>query len=206
MTNTITYIEPCCCAKQLPQLLREDKLFFQTNGDVTMDKILSSVASMAGEHAVLVLACFEIERSFLKIVKHYFDRGWIEGFVLVTNIPTIRVQTDRKGDYMVTVEHVIREELSPYLAQVHYAHDDLLVDDQMAVMGTGGVVIRGRLFSKAEFGMLMYTGIYSKDSKASVFDAALSPIVAKARLKPTLDASGCEAVKRILDRKYIYGV
>lgn len=204
--ETITYIEPCCCDKQLPQLLREDKLFFQTNGDVTMDKFLSSVASMAGEHSVLIISCFEIERSFLKIVKHYFDRGWIDGFILVTNIPTIAIKTDKNGDYMVTVESVIREELAPYISQVHYAHDDLLVDDQMAVMGTGGVVIRGRLFAKAEFGMLLYAGVYSKGRKDPVFDSALSPIVAKARLKPTLDGSKCEAVKRILERNYIYGV
>lgn len=202
--ETITYIEPCCCDKQLPQLLREDKLFFQTNGDVTMDKLLSSVASMAGDHAVLILSCFDIQRSFLKIVKHYFDRGWIEGFVLVTNIPT--VSTTETDTTPATVEDVIRQELGAYLSNVHYAHDGLLVDDQMAIMGTGGVVLRGRMVMDTEFSMLLYTGIYSKGRQDPVFDAALSPIVAKARLKPTLDASRCEAVKRILERKYVFGV
>lgn len=202
--DTITYIEPCCCDKQLPQLLREDKLFFQTNGDVTMDKILSSVASLAGDHAVLILTCFDIQRSFLKIVKHYFDRGWIEGFILVTAIPSVVSDGDNAAP--VSVEECIRQELSPYLSKVHYAHDGLVQDDQLALMGTGGVVIRGRMLMKAEFGLLLYAGVTSKGRQDPVFDAALSPIVVKARLKPILDASKNEAVSRILERKYIFGV
>ena len=82
-------IEPCCAERQLPALLREQKgraVLFQTYGDVTFDKILNSVSSMAGnDHLTMTLCCREMTDKMQRTLKRYQEREWITTLRLLTD-------------------------------------------------------------------------------------------------------------------------
>lgn len=82
-------IEPCCAERQLPALLREQKgraVLFQTYGDVTFDKILNSVSSMAGnDHLTMTLCCREMTDKMQRTLKRYQEREWITTLRVLTN-------------------------------------------------------------------------------------------------------------------------
>ena len=189
------YIEPCCCARQLPEVFNKAVPFFQTNGDVTLDKILSSVAYLAGVHPVLVFTAQDIELDFIKLLKHYFDRGWIDGAILVSS--------SQMAEQLRT-EAMLKEYLGDYIHQVQFATDPLIYECQLAVIGTSAVIIRGYMSMDVTFGLTMYSGLKLSKDYSEVVDAALSPIVAKAKLKPIIDNKENGAINRILSRKYFY--
>lgn len=189
------YIEPCCCTRQLPEVFSKGLCFFQTNGDVTLDKILSSVANLAGEHAVLVFTAQDIELDFIKLLKHYFHRGWIDGAILVSS--TAQADTLR-------TEAMLKEYLGDYIHQVHFATDPLIFESQLALVGSSSIVIRGFMSMDVSYGLTMYSGMKIGKQTKDILDAALSPIVAKAKLKPIIDNKENGAIHRILTRKYFY--
>lgn len=187
------YIEPCCCARQLPELFNKAIPFFQTNGDVTLDKILSSVTYLAGEHPVLVFTAQDVELGFIKLLKHYLDRGWIDGAILVSS--------SQMAEQFRT-EAILKEYLGDYIHQVQFAIDPLISECQLALVGTSAIVIRGYMSMYVTFGLTMYSGLKIGKDYKEVLDAALSPIVAKAKLKPVIDNKENGAINRILSRKY----
>lgn len=189
------YIEPCCCARQLPEVLNKGLCFFQTNGDVTLEKILSSVSYLAGEHSVLVFTAQDIELDFIKVLKHYFDRGWIDGAILVSSSAMAE---------QLRTEAMLKEYLGDYIHQVQFATDPLVWERQLALVGTSAVVIRGYMSMDVSYGLTMFSGMKLDSRHSEVVDAALSPIVAKAKLKPVIDNKENGAINRILSRKYFY--
>lgn len=189
------YIEPCCCVRQIPEVLHKGLCFFNTNGDVTLDKILSSVANMAGEHQVLVYSCQNIEHDFIRVLKHYFERGWITGAILVAQSTVSET---------LKTEDILKQELGDYIYQVQFAVDPLMYETQLALVGTSALVIRGYMSMRVIYGLTMYSGMLIDKNNKDMIDVALSPIIAKAKLKPVIDNKENGAINRILTRKYFY--
>ena len=120
----MAYIEPCCIDRQLPGLIKQSRAgfcFFQTSGDVTLEKLLGAVSHMAsgvGGH-VLMLTVPEVDIPMLRTLAYYFRRGWTQALLLLTR----EAQTA-----------LIESELADYLASVHYAADPLIIDGQLAII------------------------------------------------------------------------
>lgn len=186
-----TYIEPCCCDRQLPELFRNDIVFFQTNGDVTEDKLLTSVSHLVGDGAILVYTNYMIDGRFLKVIKHYFERGWISGVILLCDTETVVTE--------VTRQHIVAT-LGDYLENVHFAVDPLIVNSQMVLVGEKKfVVIRGDLSMTVNFGMSMFAGICSNYPEDNVMlYSALAGTMAKARLKAVIDGRRNKKIDSLL--------
>lgn len=81
------FLEPCCIENQLPQLLRRERgnALFQTNGDVTIEKLMSAACCMAsggfGEYWIVVR---EADIVLMRTLAHWIDRGWIRRLCLLT--------------------------------------------------------------------------------------------------------------------------
>lgn len=83
----MAYIEPCCVEHMLPQLIRNSKgnALFQTNGDVTIEKLMQAACCMAsggfGEYWIVVR---EADIVLMRTLAHWIDRGWIRRLCLLT--------------------------------------------------------------------------------------------------------------------------
>lgn len=81
------YLEPCCIENQLPQLLRQERgnALFQTNGDVTIEKLMQAACCMAsggfGEYWIVVK---EVDVVLMRFLARWIDRGWIRKLHLLT--------------------------------------------------------------------------------------------------------------------------
>lgn len=81
------FLEPCCIENQLPQLLRRERgnALFQTNGDVTIEKLMQAACCMAsggfGEYWIVVR---EADIVLMRFLRHWIDRGWIRRLCLLT--------------------------------------------------------------------------------------------------------------------------
>ena len=81
------FLEPCCIENQLPQLLRRERghALFQTNGDVTIEKLMQAACCMAsggfGEYWIVVR---EADIVLMRTLAHWIDRGWIRRLCLLT--------------------------------------------------------------------------------------------------------------------------
>lgn len=181
------YIEPCCIDKQLPKLMKEAKggfCFFQTSGDVTLEKLLGSVSHLAGNEHVMVLTVAEVDVMMLRTLAYYFRRGWTKALLLLT-------QHSQK--------ELIEGELSDYLDRVHYAVDPLVIDGQLAVIGSSYLIIQGAMLSQADFSLSLYAAWLGSD--ADVVLSALDPVIAKLKTKALIDHSGQADIEWILMRK-----
>lgn len=78
MTNII---EPCCCERQLGQLLREahgHAALFQTNGDVTAKLFIKDTMLLSGDRPrTLTIAASEIPQEAMRLVGRYAQLGYI---------------------------------------------------------------------------------------------------------------------------------
>ena len=83
----MAFVEPCCVEHMLPQLLRNSKgnALFQTNGDVTIEKLMQAACCMAsggfGEYWIVVR---EADIVLMRTLAHWIDRGWIRRLCLLT--------------------------------------------------------------------------------------------------------------------------
>ena len=81
------FLEPCCIENQLPALLRRERgnALFQTNGDVTIEKLMQAACCMAsggfGEYWIVVR---EADIVLMRTLAHWIDRGWIRRLCLLT--------------------------------------------------------------------------------------------------------------------------
>jgi hypothetical protein len=200
------YIEPCCIDNQLPSLIRQSRAgfcFFQTSGDVSLEKLLGAVSKMAsgvGGH-VLILTVPEVDIPMLRTLAYYFRRGWTQALLLLTR----EVQTA-----------LIESELADYLASVHYAADPLIIDGQLAILEVKAqgeadtaqgeakeakaLIIQGAMLSQPDFSLSLYCAWLGTDP--DTIRAALYPAIAKLKTKPLLDRSQQPLVARVLDRKF----
>lgn len=83
----MAYLEPCCIENQLPQLLRLERgnALFQTNGDVTIEKLMQAACCLAsggfGEYWICVR---EVDVVLMRFLCHWMNRGWIRELHLLT--------------------------------------------------------------------------------------------------------------------------
>lgn len=208
------YIEPCCIDNQLPQLLKQAPygfVFFQTNGDVTLEKLLGAVSHMAGNEHVIILTVPEVDVMMLRTMAYYFRRGWMRALLLLT----ASSQRD-----------LIEGELAGYLDRVQYAVDPLVLDGQVALMGcqttpapprsasplatdegrknSGGeekyLVIQGAMLGQADFSLSLYCAWLG--TRADMLEAAVSPLIAKLKTKPVIDHHEQADIARVLNRDW----
>ncbi len=77
--------EPCCIENTLPILLRKYGLVtWQSNGDVTFEKIMKAVACMAGNELSVVLVVPEIDIPMLRYLRWLNQRGWLLRLAILT--------------------------------------------------------------------------------------------------------------------------
>lgn len=78
MTNII---EPCCCERQLGQLLREahgQAALFETNGDVTAKLFIKDTMLLSGDRPrTLTIAVSEMPQEAMRLVGRYAQLGYI---------------------------------------------------------------------------------------------------------------------------------
>lgn len=205
----MAYIEPCCIDRQLPGLIKQSRAgfcFFQTSGDVTLEKLLGAVSHMAsgvGGH-VLMLTVPEVDIPMLRTLAYYFRRGWTQALLLLTR----EAQTA-----------LIESELADYLASVHYAADPLIIDGQLAIMEVKAqaeaesvasaavpqqpakaLIIQGAMLSQPDFSLSLYTAWLGSDT--DTIRAAIDPAIAKLKTKPLIDRSQQPQVARVLQRQF----
>ena len=77
--KTMAFQEPCCIANKLPSLLRRKWWYaFQTNGDVTAEKFMSALSSMAGRdnnHLSLVIGKIDVPDKLIETeLTPYLDK------------------------------------------------------------------------------------------------------------------------------------
>lgn len=189
----MAYIEPCCIDSQLPGLIRGSRggfCFFQTSGDVTLEKFLGAVSHMAsgaGGH-VLVLTVPEVDIQMLRTLAYYFRRGWTQALLLLTR----EAQAS-----------LIEGELSDWIDRVHYAADPLIIDGQLAIIdttATKALIIQGAMLSQPDFSLSLYAAWLGSDP--DMIRTALDPAIAKLKTKPLLDRSLHPQVARVLARQF----
>lgn len=196
------YIAPCCVDKDLPKVMKEAKggfCFFQTNGDVTLEKLLGAVSRLAGDEHVIVLTVPEVDVMMLRTLAYYFRRGWTQALLLLT-------QRSQK--------ELVESELSGYLDRVHYAVDPLVLDSQLAIIGcdtkgTGifvssarpplSLVIQGAMLSQADFSLSLYATWLG--SNKDVLLQAIDPVIAKLKMKAVIDHYDQACIAHILNRE-----
>lgn len=112
----MAFIEPCCVASQLPQLLRNSKghALFQTNGDVTIEKLMQAACCMAnsgfGEYWIAVKA---VDVVLMRFLRHWMQRGWIRQLHLLTATDQRELVAEELGEeQMALCDYGWREGLS----------------------------------------------------------------------------------------------
>lgn len=196
------YIAPCCVDKDLPKVMKEAKsgfCFFQTNGDVTLEKLLGAVSRLAGDEHVIVLTVPEVDVMMLRTLAYYFRRGWTQALLLLT-------QRSQK--------ELVESELSGYLNRVHYAVDPLVLDSQLAIIGCDTKVpdpfvssarpplslfIQGAMLSQADFSLSLYAAWLGSDK--DVLLQAIDPVIAKLKMKAVIDHYDQACIAHILNRE-----
>lgn len=203
----MAYIEPCCAERQLPALIRESRglCFFQTAGDVTIEKLFQATASLvSNDPKAMLLVVPEADLQLLRFLAYAFRRSWLRALLLLT-------QTAQR--------ELVETELQPYLPAVHYAADPMVLDglyvvasEQLRVKSEdlagaqGGekrkaLILQGPILSHPDPSLCQYVACLttSNDTVRQASDAA----VAKLRLKPLIDHSDNEAVAAVLKRQFI---
>lgn len=107
------YMEPCCIARRLPALLKEQggRTLYQTNGDVTVAKMMKELSSIVGPSHVLTFVRPTLTDGLLKTLRYYLMRGW-----------TTEVRILTSEDQYQTVSEALKE----HLTAVTYATDPLV--------------------------------------------------------------------------------
>ena len=172
--------------------------FFQTNGDITLQKLMDATVSMVGSRHTLILTVAELDAGLIRTLEQYLRREWTAALMLLTRTP----QTS-----------LIETELQPYLDRIHYACDPLIIDGQLAVLGTGSwdeqseaqvpvpmtaLVIQGAILGQPDFSLSLYTAWLGTDT--AVLKSAIDPAIAKLKTKPAIDHSDHPAIAKVLAR------
>ena len=225
----MAYIEPCCAERQLPALIRESRglCFFQTAGDVTIEKLFQATASLvSNDPKAMLLVVPEADLQLLRFLAYAFRRSWLRALLLLT-------QPAQK--------ELVETELQPYLPAVHYAADPMVLDGLCVIVNEelrrfssaaqrgkpmkneeglarrpegesqfagahGGekrkaLILQGPILSQPDPSLCQYVACLttSNDTVRQAADAA----VAKLRLKPLIDHRDHEAVATVLKRQFV---
>lgn len=163
------YVEPCCCDKQLPKLLREGKIFFQTNGDVTVEKFMRATGCMVNNGSEMWLMIPSVDVKLLREIKHWFQREWIFGLHLLTSSN----QTE-----------IIDKELGDCVSKVKYCFDKMITDGMLSFVGEHDLVaIQGPMLTSVNFSLRMYAGIFGNKAPDGRARAMMEPMMSIMRIK-----------------------
>lgn len=166
--KTTMMIEPCCCERQLPQLLKEANgmTMMFTNGDVTLDHFFRSVSSLAGVRHKMILVMAEPDVQVMRWLRYWLQRGW-----------TTEVQLTTKTD----CKELVQTELEGLTERVSLAIDDTLQSELVSFEGDGTVVVAGRMLSEKAAGLTTYA-CYSGKGRGIVAEL-LEAVEARHRVK-----------------------
>ena len=167
------YIEPCCCERQLPQLLRESKgmAFFQTSGDVTVDKMMRAVGCMVGQPCEMWLVAHEVSVEILRMIRYWLQRRWLNG---------VRIMTQVDCGEMVDAEFCAVEGSQEV---VTYAHDEMMRGGMLAFDdGKTAVVIQGEMLMSTDFGQVFYAACFGS-TEGGLVRGAMDVVKARMRTK-----------------------
>ena len=181
----MSYIEPCCCDRQLPVLLRERRTaFFQTNGDVTVQKFMGAVGFMAGQPSELWLMMPQVDLPLLRTLRQWFQRGWISSLHLLTQENQEKMVMGELGEATLATAPA-----ECTAGAVDYAHNPLVIVGLLACIGTEDVVaIQGAMLTQVDFSLSLYAASFGPRPK--YFDVPsgkvrmmLEPVISKMRIK-----------------------
>lgn len=162
----MAYIEPCCCERQLPRLLREKDIFFQTSGDVTIKHLMKSIACMVDGRNVMWLVAPDVDVYLLHTIRHWFARGWLAGLRLITNV----------------TRHAMVKEILEGCPDVEYAGGGKVANGLLVFCGEKtAVAVQGDMLLEKDFAMRMYAGWFGQRD-GEKFNALLEPFAAKIRV------------------------
>lgn len=166
----MAYVEHCCCERQLPKLLREKDIFFQTSGDVTVAHLMKAIGCMVENGSAMWLVIPDVDVNLLRTIRHWFSREWIIALHLLTNAPR---------------HALVKQELDG-CPNVEYAADDMITDGFLAFCGKENTVaVQGAMLLEKQFSTRLYAGWYGQRDGAK-FDALLKPFASKMRVKGRL--------------------
>jgi hypothetical protein len=174
--KTTMMIEPCCCERQLPQLLKEANgmTMMFTNGDVTLDHFFRSVSSLAGVRHKMMLVMAEPDVQVMRWLRYWLQRGW-----------TTEVQLTTKVD----CKELVQTELEGLTERISLAIDDTLQSELVSFEGDGGtVVVAGRMLSEMAAGLTTYA-CYSGKGRGIVAEL-LEAVEARHRVKGKVNVKG----------------
>lgn len=178
----MAYIEPCCCDRQLPRLLREQGMaFFQTSGDVTVKHLMKSVGCMVENGSTMWLMIPSVDVALMRLIRHWFDRGWIARLKILTR--------EDCGDVVTAeTERPAGETAGTTTASVEYGQDDKLTGGLLAFDdGAKTIVIQGDMLTDITPGMKLYAGCFGKSDGEKVkgmMDAVRAMMKARAAAEP----------------------
>ena len=81
------FVEPCCAETQIPRLIRNanGSALFQTNGDVTIEKLMQAACCMAsGGYGEYWIVAREVDVVLMRFLRYWMQRGWIRQLRLLT--------------------------------------------------------------------------------------------------------------------------
>ena len=178
----MAYLEPCCIENQLPALLRREKAnaLFQTNGDVTIEKLMQAACCMAsggfGEYWICIR---EVDVVLMRFLRHWMLRGWVKRLHLLT-------ATDQS-------EMVASELGEAWMKQTEYGWSDGLQMEMFCVVGeTETVVVSGPMPLQASPRQVL--------SNYSAFSGPISRLMGREGIVGSL-LSNIQAIFRVQQKK-----
>lgn len=151
MDRISNLIEPCCCERQLPRLLKDynGRAACFTNGDVTVLHWFKAVSYLAGGSHQLTLVVRQPDIKLLRWVKDWLQRGWTTRVMLTT-------ATDAR--------ELVAAELEGLTDSVSVATDTTVGDELIAFEGEKGVVVvAGRMLTAPQPGLTVYALYHHHD-------------------------------------------
>lgn len=123
--------EPCCIERTLPMLIKEYPFCtWQSNGDITFEKIIKAVSHLAGTNLDITLLLPNVELHILRVLDWYRRRGWLKSLTIVTT-------TDESA--------TIRKEF-PTDFPVEILSHKSIIDSLLIIRGTDGhALVQGPL-------------------------------------------------------------
>lgn len=116
--DKFSYQEPCCIERTLPILLRKYGLLpWQSNGDITTEKIFKAVSHLAGNSLEISLCIATIDIPTLRLIAWYHKRGWLTHLSIITsNDQTELIRAELPAELPVTIaSHTSVSDTSPML-------------------------------------------------------------------------------------------
>ena len=180
------YIQPCCIDRQLPEVLRKQKIsFFQSMGDWTTQDLMKAVSCLVMDDCVAIMAIYKVDAYLLRALRTYLAKGWYKGVVLLTH----EDQTE-----------LVKSELTSYLPCVCYAHNKQIYESEFALTnGHQHLAIAGALLLEKDMHLHNYAAFF--DTNRERFYELISPFFARVKTSPAIKAED-EWVNAVIRNTY----